>query len=113
MSIQDVWNTPNSPEELTRWSVLHMILHRDQIRVARTKFNTLLTEYVLDPVDTRPNSMWFQQHQIMHNEIDQLAKVAQFDLVDVDWSDTAQFVGWIQAHAQLHQQEATALDTFS
>jgi hypothetical protein len=113
MSIQDVWNVPNTPDELTQWSVLHMILHRDQIRAVYVKYNTLLAEYVLDPIDVRPNSMWFQQHQLMHNAVDALTKVAQFDLVDVDWSDPTQFVGWIQAHAQLHQQEATALDAFS
>lgn len=113
MSIQDVWNAPTTPEEMARWSVLHMILHRDQLRVALTKYKTILPEYVLDPVDPTPNSTWFQNHQLMHNAIDSLTKVAQFDLTDVDWSNTVQFIGWIQGHAQLHQQEATVLDTFS
>lgn len=113
MSIQDVWNVPRTPDELAKWSVLHMILHRDQIRTAFVKFKTILPEYALDPIDPSPFSIWFQQHQLMHNNIDELAKVAQFDLLDVNLADPTQLVGWIQSHAQLHQQEATALDTFS
>lgn len=104
---------PNTDEELARWSVLHMILHRDENLAIFQQFNVLLPEYVLDPIDTTSQGAWLQQHQLMHDNIDQILGVAQFDLIDVDWTSQAQRVGWIQGHAQLHQQETTALETFS
>lgn len=113
MSIANVFNVPTTDDELSQWSVLHMILHRQQIQAAQRQHNVLLTEYVLDPMDTTPNGSWFQQHQLMHDNIDQLVGVAQFDLIDVRWEDTAQRVGWIQGHAQLHQQESQKLGVFS
>lgn len=113
MSILDVYNVPTTDDELARWSVLHMILHRGQIQAASRQFKVMLTEYVLDPLDTTPNSAWFQQHQLMHDSLDQLLGVAQFDLIDVDWTQAAQRIGWIQGHAQLHQQEADKLEVFS
>jgi hypothetical protein len=113
MSILNVFNVPTTPQELAQWSFLHMALHRDENLAIRRQNNILLPEYVLDPMDLTPNSAWFQQHQLMHNNIDQILGVAQFDLIDVDWSDPAQRVGWIQGHAQLHQQETKALDVFS
>jgi hypothetical protein len=113
MSVADVWNVPSNEDELARWGVLHMILHRDQIRAALNKYNTILPEYVLDPVDTSPNSAWFQNHQTMHDNIDALTKVAPFNLLDVDLSKESQLIGWIQGHAQLHQQESNVLGVFS
>lgn len=113
MSVLDVYNVPTTPDELSRWGTLHMILHRSQITAANGRYGVILPEFVLDPVDTTPNSSWFQQHQQMHNDIDQLTGVAQFDLIDVDWEEEAQRIGWIQGHAQLHQQETTVLGVFS
>jgi hypothetical protein len=113
MSIADVWNVPSDPNELARWSVLHMILHRDQNRAAISKYNTILPEYALDPVDTSQYSAWFQNHQTMHNNVDALTGVPQFNLLDVDFDDEAQRIGWIQNHAQLHQQESNVLGVFS
>jgi hypothetical protein len=72
-----------------------------------------LPEYVLDPIDQTPNSGWFQQHQLMHDNIDQIVGVAQFDLIDVDWNSAAQRAGWFQGHAQLHRLETDALEVFS
>lgn len=113
MSILDVFNVPTTDEELDRWSALHMILHRSEISAAQTRFGVVLQEFVLDPVDTTPGGSWFQQHQLMHDDIDSLLGVAQFDLIDVDWSNPAQRIGWIQGHAQLHQQETDVLGVFS
>ena len=113
MSIADVWNIPGNPTELARWSTLHMILHRDQNRAALMLFNTILPEYILDPTDFTSNGTWMQNHQTMHNNIDALTGVAQFDLLEVNWQDEDQRIGWIQGHAQLHQQESNALKVFS
>lgn len=113
MSVLDVYNIPSDDDELAAWSTLHMILHRSEIRAVSEKYNKELPEYVLDPMDPTPYSSWFQQHQTMHNDIDQVIGVAQFDLLDVDWSNAAQRAGWFSAHAELHRQETEALNTFS
>jgi hypothetical protein len=113
MSVADVFNVPTTPAELARWSMLHMILHRSENRAVQAKYHVILPEYVLDPMDTRPESEWFQNHQTMHNNVDQVTGVAQFNLIDVSWSDPAQLIGWIQGHAQLHKQETDILGVFS
>lgn len=113
MSVLDVFNIPSTDDELARWSVLHMILHRSENQAVFRKFNLLLPEYVLDPIDDTQNSGWFQQHQLMHDNVDQALGVAQFNLIDVDWTNAAQRAGWFESHAQLHRQETDALETFS
>lgn len=113
MSVLDVFNIPGTPAELAQWSFLHTALHRSEIQAVFRQKHLILTEFVLDPIDTTSNSAWFQQHQQMHDDVDQATGVAQFNLIDVDWSDDGQRLGWFQSHAQLHQQETNALETFS
>ena len=113
MSVANIFNVPTSPEELEQWSTLHMILHRSENAAILAQYQTVLEEYVLDPIDQTPNSAWFQQHQLMHDNIDAILNIAQFNLINVDWSNTAQRIGWIQGHAQLHQQETDALGVFA
>lgn len=113
MSVLDVFNIPGTPAELAQWSFLHMALHRSENQAVFRQKNVTLTEFVLDPIDTAPNSAWFQQHQQMHDAVDQQVNVAQFNLIDVDWQDEGQRIGWFQSHAQLHKQETDALETFS
>lgn len=113
MSVADIFNMPTTPSELAEWSFLHMVLHRSENAAIQQQFNTLLPEYVLDPMDTTPNGTWFQQHQLMHDNIDQVMGIAQFNLTDVDWTKETERVGWIQGHAQLHKQETDALETFA
>lgn len=113
MSVLDVFNVPTDDDELARWTTLHMILHRSENTAVFRNFNVLLPEYVLDPIDTTPDSDWFQQHQLMHSNIDAVVDVPQFNLIDVDWTNQASRIGWFQGHAQLHRQETDALDTFA
>ena len=113
MSILNVFNVPTTPQELAQWSFLHMALHRSQNLAVFRQKNILLTEFILDPLDPTPEGRWFLDHQVAHNNVDAVLGVAQFNLLDVDWSDESQRIGWIQEHAQLHQTETNALDTFS
>ena len=113
MSVANVYNVPTNDQQLSQGSFLHMALHRDQILAVKRAFNVILPEYVIDPIDLRPDGIWFQQHQQMHDNIDQVLNVEQFNLIDVDWTNEASRIGWIQGHAQLHQQEAETLGVFS
>ena len=109
----NVYNVPTDDRQLEKWATLHMILHRGQILAAKRQFNVILPEFVLDPIDLREDSGWFQQHQLMHDNLDRVLGVQQFNLTDVDWKSEVSRIGWIQAHAQLHQTEATQLGVFS
>lgn len=113
MSVLNVFNVPTTPTELAQWSLLHMILHRSENLAIIRQFSVILPEYILDPVDTTENGTWFQQHQLMHDNIDQILGVPQFNLIDVDWEDPSARIGWIQGHAQLHKQETDKLETFA
>lgn len=113
MSVLNVFNIPGTDTELAQWSFLHMVLHRSENAAVLRQHNVILIEFILDPIDPTPNSAWFQQHQQMHDAVDQIVGVAQFNLIDVDWTDEGQRLGWFQSHAQLHQQETNALETFS
>ena len=109
----DVFNVPGTQQETDQWSFLHMALHRSENLAILRQHNILLPEFILDPIDTQPESAWLQQHQQMHNSIDQILGISQFNLLDVDWSNPSQRIGWIQSHAQLHKTETDALDTFA
>lgn len=113
MSVVDIFNVPTTPEELQRWSFLHMALHRSENLAVFRRFNILLVENILDPIDLQPNSGWFYDHQVMHNNMDQILGIEQFNLLDVDWDDPGQRLGWLQSHAQLHKQETDKLETFA
>lgn len=113
MSVADIWNMPTTEEELIRWGTLHMIVHRDQNTAIFRRFSIVLPEYWLDPPDFETESVWLLNHQTMHNNIDGVLNVAQFNLLEVDWNDPEERIGWIQSHAQLHTQEANALQVFT
>lgn len=113
MSVLDIFNVPNTPEELQRWSFLHMALHRSENLAVLRQHGIILVENFLDPIDVTPNGSWFYDHQVMHNNVDQILGIEQFNLLDVDWEDSSQRIGWLQSHAQLHKQETDQLEVFS
>jgi hypothetical protein len=109
MSVADIFNFPATEQDTAQWSILHMILHRSQLREVFLRYNTVLQEYVLDPIPTDDPRLWLQQHQQMHNDVDAVLGLSSENLTEVDWEDQGSKAGWIQAHAQLHQQETNAL----
>ena len=113
MSVVNIFNVPTTPNELAQWSFLHMAMHRGQNLAVFRQFKVYLPEYVLDPFDPQASGGWFYNHQLMHNNMDAILGVSPFDLIDVQWSDEAQRIGWVQSHAQQHQQETNQLDVFS
>lgn len=109
MSVGDVFNVPVTPSDEAQWSFLHMALHRSQNLAIFRKYNAILPEYVLDPVNFASPGAWLEQHQQMHNNVDSVLGISAINLVDVDLSDLGERDGWVQEHAQLHQSETNAL----
>ena len=109
MSVADVFNFPAGEADTARWSLLHMILHRSQLRALYLKRNIVLAEYILDPLPADDLRLWLQQHQQMHNDLDSVIGVSPENLTEVSWDDEGSKAGWIQAHAQLHQLETNLL----
>jgi hypothetical protein len=112
MSLVDMFNVPNDPLEMARWSSLHAIQHRLTNFVILRDYNIALPEYILDPVNLADPAAFLDQHQQMHQNVDQLLGISGFDLTDVDWNDPGQRAGWIYLNAQLHTSEANATGAF-
>lgn len=108
MAVADLVTVPSTPEELAQWSFAHMAHHRDVIAYIRRVNKVLLPEYVLDPVDTSPNSAWGDNHQVEHNNNDAILGVDGFDISDVDWKNPDQLASWVWLHYRLHYAEAEA-----
>lgn len=112
MSVANLFNIPNTDQEMGTWSFQHMAHHR-LINLAILRiYNVVLPEYVLDPVDMTDPVQFLLQHQKMHDASDGVLGVSSFDLTDVDWSDQGQRAGWIWLNARLHVAEANATETF-
>lgn len=110
MSIVDLFNIPGDDVQLAFWARMHVIWHRSCNLLIFQKHNVILPEYVLDPIDADDPGVFLQNHQTMHNNIDSVLNIQSYDLQDVDWANQTQRIGWFQAHAQLSQQEANALE---
>jgi hypothetical protein len=68
-----------------------------------------LTQYQLSPIDPNNLGMFFYQHQIMHNQINQVLGTTGYNLLDYDWSDPEQFSEWLNQNADEHQRICAAL----
>lgn len=110
MGLADMWNVPNTDEEMATWSSLHMAEHRLINEAVLAQHNISLPEYILDPVDLADPQNFLNQHQLMHNGTDQVLGIPGNDLTTVDWSDPGQREGWIQLNASLHVAESNALE---
>jgi hypothetical protein len=109
MTVASLFNVPTTDDEMRQWSFAHMAHHRDINAAIQQNYSITLPLYILDPVDMNDPKAFLDQHQLMHNNTDQITGVAGFDLSEVNWSDPQQRAGWIYLNAQLHTQESAAL----
>jgi hypothetical protein len=110
--LADLYNIPMTNDEMKRWSFAHAAHHREMLEATRRLKNVALAEYILDPVNLALSESFFDQHQIMHNDINAVFKISSFDLTVVDWSNSAQRAGWIWLNALQHQLEAQATGVY-
>jgi hypothetical protein len=109
VSIAELFNVPQTPEQMMTWSFANAAAHVDINRLIFQNFNTIIPSYVLDPVNPNDMQQWLYQHQLMHQDMDAVLGIAGYDLLDVDWRDPGQFAGWIEDHANEHVQAGAIL----
>lgn len=108
MPIADLSNVPISPQQLAWFAFAHADHHNRMITYIRKQYNIILPQYILDPIDTSPDSAWSDNHIIMHNNNDAVLGVTSYDISQIDWTQKNTLPGWIWIHYQLHYAEAQA-----
>lgn len=105
-----LFNVPGTDEERAIWSFAHMAHHRDILRVIYQVTGIALPEYCLDPVDINDTSVWADQHQQMHSQMDLILDISQNNLDDWDWKNKATLGGVVFLNASEHYQAAAILE---
>lgn len=108
-AIANLYNVPSAPPEWQGWSFAHMCHHRDIIRRIIELTNIKLDEFVLDPFNPAEAGVWFDQHQIMHQQMDTILGIAGFDLSEVDFKNEQEKSAWIWLNSSEHKQAADTL----
>lgn len=110
MSIASFTVPPRSIEQFSVWSFSHMAHHRDIIRRIRETTGTNLFEYALDPFNPADLGVWAEQHQAMHDDMNQaLYGVDGADLTGIDWQDQDNLSAWLARNYAEHARVATTL----
>ncbi len=108
-AIAGLYNVPGTESEFLTWSFINAAHHRDIARVVYQLVGTVLPEFQLDPFDPNNPGVWLYQHQLMHQNQNEVLGIAGYDLLDVDWQNEGERAGWIQLHASEHYQAANIL----
>ena len=102
MSLAALYNVPRDAFELQWWSFHNAAEHlliANAILKQKSKRIDLPT---LDPVPINDLTNWLRRHQTIHNDQNDVLKIAGSDLTSLDMENEAQVKSWIQLHAQEH-----------
>jgi hypothetical protein len=91
------------------WTFFHMVHHRDVNEQIFLQFGVHIDEYVLDPLDPRSPGQWEDQHQAMHQAVNNILGTGGFDLTSIDWLNPTILSGWILSNSTEHRQWADIL----
>jgi hypothetical protein len=108
--IADLYNVPTTDAERAQWSFAHMAHHRDINAKIYLLVKVVLPEYILDPIDPASTGQWEDQHQLMHDNQNQLLGITGQDLTGVDWKDQRLLAAWIFLNSQEHYQASNILE---
>lgn len=108
--IANLFNVPTTDAERAQWSFSHMAHHRDINLRIYTLIKVALPEYILDPVDPNDMETWEYQHQLMHDNQNQLLGIQGQDLTGVDWKDQRLLSAWIFLNSSEHFQASNILE---
>ena len=101
---------PGTPEELMVWAATHASHHRDIIRSIYNRAGIALDEYILDPIDPDNTTVWEDQHQVMHSQMDAVLGIGGYDLSEVNFKNPTLLNGWITLNANEHYIASNALE---
>ena len=108
--LADLVNVPRTDEERAIWSFAHMAHHRDINAAIYRLIAVALPEYILDPIDVNDSGQWEDQHQLMHDNENQILGIQGQDLTGVDWKDPQILTAWIFLNSSEHYQAAEILE---
>lgn len=103
-------NVPSTDEERAQWSFAHMAHHRDIAEKIYVLLKLALPEYILDPVDVDDTGTWEYQHQLVHDEQNQLLGIDGQDLTGINWKDQNELTAWVQLNFNEHYQASAILE---
>lgn len=104
MAIANIANIPEDDVSLNQWSFAHMAHHRDLNSYILRKHGVNLPLFPIDPMNINDMGTFGYQHQIMHNNQNEILKIAGNDLLDVDWNNPEQRAIWIWLNFSEHLQ---------
>lgn len=107
--VAGLFNVPHTPEQLAQWAFINQSQHRDTIRRIYELTKIALPEYILDPLNPKDLDSWNYQHQLMHNQMNQILSISGFDIDSFDFEDQSTLENVIALHANEHYQAAAIL----
>jgi hypothetical protein len=107
--IASLFNVPSTDEERAQWAFAHMAHHRDINLRIYTLVKVALPEYVLDPIDPNNVGTWEYQHQLMHDNQNQILGIDGQDLTGLDWKNENELAAWVQLNSSEHLQASDIL----
>ncbi len=105
-----LYNVPGSDAERAEWSFAHMAHHRDINLAIYNLTKIALPEYILDPLDPNETGQWEHQHQLMHDNQNQILGITGQDLTGIDWKDEKLLAAWVFLNANEHVQASDILE---
>lgn len=108
--LANLYNVPTNDQERAQWSFSHMAHHRDIALRIYTLIKVALPEYILDPINPDDTGEWEYQHQLMHDNQNQLLGIQGQDLTGVDWKDQRILASWIFLNSSEHYQASNILE---
>ena len=103
-------NVPGDDRELAEWSFAHMAHHQDIVRVIYQITKVALPVFILDPIDVNNPQVWADQHQQMHNQLDDILGIFPLNLDDWNWKDKSTLAGNVFNNFTEHLQASEILE---
>lgn len=108
--LADLYNVPSTDQERSQWAFAHMAHHRDINAKIYLLMKLALPEYVLEPIDVNDTGTWEYQHQLMHDDFNQILGIQGQDLTGIDWKDQNLLAGWVFLNSSEHYQASAILE---
>lgn len=108
--LADLYNVPSTDQERSQWAFAHMAHHRDINVKIYLLIKLALPEYVLEPIDVNDTGTWEYQHQLMHDDFNQILGIQGQDLTGIDWKDQNLLAGWVFLNSSEHYQASVILE---
>lgn len=110
MGVATLYNVPTNSNEMNIFSFNNLAEHEKIANAIFNKYNIAVPIFVIDPIPLFNLGAWLQQHQVLHNIMNNVLGTNSNDLTTVDFNDQTQLSEWIWLHAQEHYQAAATLE---